>query len=357
MEKNDHKELVVQLEGLKPYQRRMVEEFLKTMSGVNNIDTQHISNGTMVCKSCGAHEFSKNGTTNGCKRYMCKKCRCTQFADGNTPLHYLQLKEKWPDFVYLMLDSQKPKSCTAMAKELDINYKTAFRWRHRLLSAFNKVAAIELLEETELDEVYFPLCVKGVLGAEKFDEYHGVDHPDNIESEFRIEEKFKEEENFQSVYLCVHNRQGDFDFAPVKVCKKGTASEKEIEKAVVDLNLDLTAKTVITDKEPGMKAFLKSKEDINHLTFKSSDIKSGIMEERNVHNNHINNVAMQLRKWLGSFVGVSTKYLLNYLKWYRFIKKFEIFKLEEFVKHSVMDRQARIRYLNTFGTYVQFVHG
>jgi transposase-like protein len=337
---------------LKPYQQKTVARFLDNFSMLNDLNLVSISSEGMICRKCGTNHFVKNGWSNGVQRYKCKACRSTQFHDANTPLYNLKLKDKWTDFVFIMLDNERSKNSISISEELDISFKTAFRWRHKFLSSLNNVNNIELSEETELDEIYLPFTVKGVLGKEKFDVYIAPNHSDNIESEFRIEEKMMEEESYQSIFMCIHNRKQDFDFIPIKHQKKGVVSEADLTRIMQEIKL--SGKTVITDSETSMKSFLNKIGDVNHLTFKSSDIKQGKLEEKIVHNNNINNTMMLLNKWLKDFFGVSTKYIWNYLKWFRFIRKFEIFKMKEMLRFTLSDKNSYPRFKSLFDDYVTF---
>jgi len=350
---NKQENISQKFQDLKPYQQKTVERFLDNFSMINGLNLVSISSEGMVCRNCGANNFVKNGTINEVQRYQCRDCKSTQFHDANTPLYNLKLKEKWTDFVFIMLDDQHSKTGESISKELDISPSTAFRWRHKFLSSLNSVDVLELQEETELDEVYFSFTVKGVIGKEKFDVYIAPDHPDNIESAFRIEEKKMEKESYQSIFMCIHNRNKDFDFIPIKNQKKGIVSEADLTRIMQDIKL--SDKTVITDSETSMKSFLNKIDNVNHLTFKSSDVKQGILEVKNVHNNNINNTMMLLRNWMKDFFGVSTKYLWNYLKWFRFIRKFEIFKMKEMLRFTLSDKNSYPRFKAIFEDYVAFV--
>ena len=346
--------IIDKYKDLKPYQQKILECLCDNFSAINEVDVGSIASVGMVCRKCGADNFIKNGTTKGVQRYQCKKCNTTQFHDANTPLYNMKLKSKWADFVYIMLDKEQPLSCIGISEELDIDIKTAYRWRHKLLSSLRKTNTLGISEEAELDEVYFRFSVKGVIGKEKFDYYVAPKHPDNVESQLRLDEKKMSAEKHQTIFMCIHNRTGDFDFIPIKIQKKGIVSEKDLKRIMVDI--DLSKKTVITDKEPSMKSYLNKISDTNHLTFKSSDIKKGILKEKNVHNNNINNTMMLLNKWLKNFQGVSTKYIWNYLKWFRFTNLFKLFKIEQMVAFSLSDKKSYSRHKNRFNLYEKFMY-
>lgn len=341
-------------ETLKPFQQKRVLKFLNEFLAINIIDTYSISNEGMICRKCGANFFVKNGIPTGKQRYKCKKCNSTQFGDANTPLYNLKLKDKWSDFVYIMLDEEQSFSNVGISKLLEISVKTAQRWRHKFLSSLNEINPLELDNEVEIDEVYLKFGVKGVIGKEKFEKYYFYGSADNEESALRKEEKKMIKENYQSIFLCLHNRMGDFDFSPIKIQKKGIVSKADLERTMAEL--DLSGKTVITDKESSMLSYMKTLDSVNHQTFRSSDIKKGILENKTIHNNNINNTMMLLRKWLKKFNGVSTKYMWNYLKWFRFLNLFKVFKTKEMIKYSLSDKKSYPRFQNIFKTYEEFIY-
>jgi transposase-like protein len=220
------------------------------------------------------------------------------------------------------------------------------------LIALSEVENLSIGQEVELDEVYFPFCVKGRIGKEKYDVWINECDPKNQESQLRKEEKIKESEHHQVIILCSHNRDNDFDFQPIKIQKKGIVSEADLKRICP---YELKDKTVITDSEPSIKAFVKSIDQANHQTFKSSDIKKGIIVETNVHNNNINNTMMRLKKWLENFNGVSTKYLNLYLKWFRFENLFSISVIRKMVKSSLTDKKTYPNFQSIFLNYAKFM--
>lgn len=343
---------------LKHYQKQVLERLIGQFEALNAIDIGALTpKSTMVCSKCNGGNFVKNGVFKGRQRYKCKDCKNTQFSDVNTALYNIKFKDKWVDFVYIMLDKDQPHSCQKISKLLEINVKTAHQWRHKFLTAISEIEPIGESQEIELDEIYMPFCVKGRIGKEKFDEWHGENDPRNVESALRKEEKIRQEEHFQTIYLCTHNRKADFNFNPIKVQKKGSVSAEDLER--VNPN-KLQGKTVITDSEPSMKAFVGKFEEVNYLTFKSSDIKNGILEEAGVHNNNINNTIMRLRKWLKNFSGISTKYEKQYLNWFRFQHLFTGFdfnglNINNAMSKALADKNTYVNFKNIFIGYCSFM--
>ena len=360
MKSIDQNEIITKFSNLKVYQQKKIVDFLNIFFSINIIDTGLITKEQMICENCGSSFFIKNGTYQRIvenklvQRYQCKNCKNTQFSDINTPLYNLKQRGKWADFVYIMIDNKSPTDLISIAELLDISESTALRWRHKLLSSLNQSKPLLIEDELEIDEVYFPFTVKGTLGKEKFDEYFGPSNNENIETELRKKEKLMEKEKYQVIFLCRHNRIGDFDFSPIKIQKKGIVSEADLKKVME--HLDMSNKTIITDKEPSLIAYFKNEKSVNHLTFRSSDIKKGILENANVHNNNINGMMSQLRNWFKNFHGVSTKYLENYLKWFRFSNIFKSHKFKKIVEYCLLDNESYPRFKNLFKTYEEFVY-
>ncbi|MCK5678050.1 MAG: IS1595 family transposase [Flavobacteriaceae bacterium] len=339
---------------LKLYQQNMLDKFLNTFVKNNNINTSEISISNMECRKCSKTYFVKNGKFNGIQRYKCKNCNATQSSDVNTPLYKLKLKAKWIDFVYIMLDETEKHTCRNIADKLEINIKTAHQWRHKFIASLKDVNPIELENEVEMDEVQLSFTVKGILGKEKFERFNWNDKTENIPTELRLAELSKIEKKETAFFMCIHNRNSDFDFVPIKIQQRGTVKSTDIEN--VFEKTGIADKTIITDQGKPMAKYLKKRVDINHLTFNSKDCKKGNLPDKNIHNNHINSVMSHFKDWKKQFHGFSTKYVLNYLKWFRFIKLFKNFVIREIAELSLSNKEASNEYQNTFSTYQKFMY-
>jgi len=204
-----------------------------------------------------------------------------------------------------------------------------------------------------MDEVQLPFTVKGILGKEKFETYSWKDRTKNIPTALRLEELRKIEKKETAFFMCIHNRNGDFYFFPIKIQQRGTVQSTDIED--VFKKTGIVNKTIITDQGKPMAKYLKTREDINHLTFNSKECKRGNLPDRNIHNNHINNVMSHFKDWGKQFYGFSTKYVLNYLKWFRFIKLFKNFVIRKIAELSLSNKKASNEYQNTFSSYQEFM--
>lgn len=340
------------MSNLKPHQQSMITQLYEKLVSYNNIDVETIIENN-VCRKCSHDKLVKNGQSKGIKRFKCKKCGSTQSNTANTPLYGLKLKDKWVDYVQLMLSETTPLTLQQISDKLDINIKTAHSWRHRFLSSLNEVKPLEMDNEIEMDDVFLKFRVKGRIGKEKFVTYDYNDQSKNIPNQIRIDEVNKEDHN--SIWMCIHNRMGDFDFIPLKVQEKGHVDHEVILEQMKNLNL--TNLTVITDGNRSLGKFLSKRNIGKHLKFKSSDTKKGIVDKKGVHNNNINNIMSLLKNWMKVFKGYSTKYEWNYLKWFRFHRMFQQRKLdtENMVKLSVDDKCSSTRYGDIIKYYGDFI--
>jgi hypothetical protein len=164
------------------------------------------------------------------------------------------------------------------------------------------------------------------------------------------------------VFLCVHNRNKDFDFWPVKIQQKGQISTESL-KPIID-NLPIRPDTiVITDMGRGaMGYFNHHRPDIKHEVFNSSEkVKNSkkkikVKSVSGIHNNNINTTMSMYGKWNKSFKGYSTKYVWNYLKWFRFHRKYiENKNLELMVDYAVRDTRSYNRYVLIPKYYEKFL--
>ena len=330
---------VIDIEGLKSYQQEELMLLVKQFLANNNINFLQKSKEDLKCPSCGSVHYVKNGLYLKKQRYKCKDCRYSFSAVSDTSVHYIHKTDIWTDFIHLMLSYSTPLTLNELSQKLHLSTKTVHVWKHKFLAGINEISEIELNNCVEMDEIYVPFCVKGKKGKEKT-------------LELKETEKVLMNDKYNSIFMCFHNRNNDFDFFPLKVQKKGNVSAETI-KSVVD-KLEISKGTVIiTDSGKSANKYLKTRTDLIHNSFVSNDYST---QNEVVHNNHINGVMSMFKKWSKRFNGFSTKYVWNYLKWFRFHRKFVETKLDIMVSHSVSDIKGNIRYnlINKF--YEQFIY-
>lgn len=110
-----------------------------TLALVRCTEIEHaLSRRALSCPRCRSTNLQKwgryrravgNRTT---QRYRCKDCGRTFNEPTATPLAHLKYQEKWAEIGWCLLEGL---SVRRSAEELEVHPSTAFRWRHRFLSA------------------------------------------------------------------------------------------------------------------------------------------------------------------------------------------------------------------------------
>jgi transposase-like protein len=110
------------------------------------------------CPHCASHSLQRWGHVSGLPRYRCKDCRRSFNALTGTPLARLRKKEQWAAHAQALMTGE---SVAKAAKRCDVAVSTAFRWRHRFLSAPAGDKPMQLNGIVEADETYIRESFKG----------------------------------------------------------------------------------------------------------------------------------------------------------------------------------------------------
>ena len=281
-----------------------LEEFLVSNSQVEQIyeDVKEFrfSKGK-VCPHCSSELISKNGKYNGKQRYICKDCRRT-FTDFTNSAVYRSKKslDKWLKYAKCMIMGL---SIRKSAKIVGINIATSFFWRHKILdciSAFLGTGHVDGL--IEADEVFFAESFKGTKTI-------------NMPRESHKRGKSIKKRGISKEQICIAtalDRQGNLIIEPL--CK-GRMTYKELKnlyKGHIGENSILC-----TDSH---KSYIRFATDFN-LDHKR--IKTGKHKEDIYHIQHINNLHSNLKRWMRRFNGVASKYISNYMHWFKWLRIFE----------------------------------
>lgn len=110
------------------------------------------------CPHCGGRRLQRWGSSSGLPRYRCSGCRRSFNALTGTPLARLRKKERWAGQMQALIIGE---SLIKAAKRCDVAYTTAFRWRHRFLSASALDKPSRLTGIVEADETFILESFKG----------------------------------------------------------------------------------------------------------------------------------------------------------------------------------------------------
>ena len=110
------------------------------------------------CPHCECRQVVRWGQASGIPRYRCRDCHRTFNALTKTPLAHLRMKDKWVTQTEAMIDGV---STAKAAKRCGVDYKTAFRWRHRFLASLAGDKPRTLSGIVEGDETFILESFKG----------------------------------------------------------------------------------------------------------------------------------------------------------------------------------------------------
>jgi len=244
-----------------------------------------------ACPHCHSHELNRWGMTKqGIQRYKCKDCSKTFNALSGTPLYRMKQSEKWIKYTELMWQGV---SLREAARQLNINLRTSFRWRHTFLKNPAKYGVSELNGVIEADETFLPNNSKG---------RRRLNRPARKRGGGRIQ---------QVPILIALDRNGEISH---QVLERNTRAQ--IQSALTPM---LTPGSVLcTD---GNQSYRGIAEDlsIDHKRLIGLDNQRVI--DGVYHIQTLNNYMMRWKGWLKRFHGVGSCYLESYLSWFRFMEQ------------------------------------
>jgi transposase-like protein len=236
------------------------------------------------CGHCGSTKFIKNGRKCDLQRYKCKTCNKNFNILTGSPLAKLRKKGRWLDFCECL---KKGYSVRKSAELVKVDKNTSFKWRHRFLTNSNKLNATELNGISEIQETSFKFSEKGArpkLYPEKAGEdvYVITSQNRNMYVNNALVEKLTPDNIF------VFNKElykNDSLLLFNKMTLKNKFSKLQVEKS----------RMVVNEK-------ICSKNNLIHI------------QNANAYN-------FDLHDWMIKFRGVATKYLHNYLSWFRELRE------------------------------------
>ncbi len=260
----------------------------------------------LFCPHCNHIHVQRWGKRNGLQRYRCKMCRMTFNSLTGTPLARLRKKEQWIKYSMCL---KQGLSIRKSAKKCDVHRNTAFKWRHRFLHNANHIKAKSLNGIVEADETYFLKSEKGNKNLTRKARKRGG---------------------------TAYQRGGSKDHVCVFVSRdRNGYTIDSVFESFNALNLDKVFKNVLSkdalfcsDCKPVYKSFTKGS-NIRHGSInllKGEKIKKDIV--------HIQNVSLyhsRVKDWMIRFNGVATKYLHNYLSWFRELDEYNMETLPELI--------------------------
>lgn len=284
---------------------------------------ERLNNKQGECPHCGKNRYRRHGNDKGSQRYKCNHCGRTFTEHTGTWMAGLHKKELVRDYIRLM---EQGLSLDKIKDRLGINKKTAFDWRHKILSGLEDTDRDCFEGITESDDTFFRFSEKGARNLDRKPRRRGETAKRGVGQD-------------QVAVIVTTNRDNQTDLSVV--CR-GRIKKADIERAIGNR---ITKKTILcSDSHRSYKGFAIDK-DIEHHPLRA-DMKQRV-KDRIYHIQHVNAIDSRLKRWIrGQFGGVSTKYLQKYLNWFRTkerLKDSTAF-LENFINQSLQSIEAIKKY-------------
>jgi transposase-like protein len=285
------------------------------------------------CPRCDGKHYYKYGMDKGSQRFKCKDCNRTFTEYTGTWLEGLHKKSLVVRYLELMIEG---KSLDKISSATGINKKTAFDRRHKILSSLGQDRGDEMGGIVESDETFFEESEKGNRSLERPGRKRGSYASSGKENKGGIS-------NDRAAVIATTDRGGGMSLC---VATMGRIGKEDISCSIMG---KLPANTVLcTDGHVSYRGFAIDNR-LNHIILRADlnqHVKHGVYHIQNV-----NSVHHRLKKWIdNTFWGVSTKYLQNYLGWFRLKEKLKgsATFTKDFFARTMQDTDTlkRYRYIN-----------
>ena len=224
------------------------------------------------CPICGENRYIKYGMYKQIQRYKCKECGKTFSKTTNSLWSYSKKDlNKWIEFIELMM---KRKSLRFCAHKLNINLATAFYWRHKILQGLK----IDSILKRLTGDIHINKTI--------------------------LKENFKGSRN-----VVIKERRRNIWI----IAAKGD----EDSMLVMPIFKDCWNWNVFEDKiysKIEKKSYIVAYKD-RYIQIKAKKHNKKLVKEVK-EDDRIKYIVANLRKWIGKFKGVATKYLEGYLSFF-----------------------------------------
>lgn len=294
----------------------LVPELVVTKANDRKLVSHSKNSHGVCCPFCKSEKIRPYGLYRGRQRFYCRSCSRTFNELTNSPLAGTHLDDKWRGFVDCMVDGLSVRKTAA---KLGISDSTSFRWRHKLLKKYEKLASTVLDGIVETDETFFLFSEKGDKSVAK--------RRSPRKRGGKATKRGISDEQVPVIVGC--DRDGN---VVLGVAGQGRISMADIEDVLNQyIGSDIT---LVSDAHRSFKCYAKAY-DLNYVGINISEGRRVLKKKYHIQN--VNNFHARLKQWMQRFNGVSTKYLQNYMNWFALLEetKNNPKQEEEFTRRSV----------------------
>ena len=286
MKASNLKKIIKEIPSLNSKEFRLIEEEMLRKKETKRISTiLETPFHKISCPNCDSKEINRWGKRSDMQRYRCKECKRTFNSLTNTPLARLRRKGHWMDYSHCLKEGLTVRQA---AIECGVHRNTSFRWRHRFIENSKKIKAKSLAGIIEYSEDYFRESFKG---QKKLD-------PKILNSDRRT----------VGVLFNIDRSNNIYDYTDTE--SKQSDINSSIKDIFMEKSLILKSSNILYSNVENLYEFstlissekkdFKSQSFVNIITYKN-----------------------KFRLWINDhFKGVATKYLENYVSWFRGLEEF-----------------------------------
>ena len=297
--------LLEQIKNLPPKELQLIADSIMAKLSHNSFDKAADSSSVSICRKCGSDKgISKYGKDKkGNQRYRCKFCGAL-FTDTSFSVisHTRCDVAQWKKYVECLLHGYSLEKCGDIC---GISTRTAFLWRHKILSALQQDQQNRVLSGIiELDETFFGISYKGNHKKSKHFVMPREPYKRGTDSNAQT--------GSRACVMCALERNGQMY---AEVWGKGQPTVKMFSQAFAARIMEDSI--VLSDKSLGARHYFEKFDNLQHIALAAvanPTKKAGPPEIKGAfHIQNINNMHTRLRKFLKAYNGVSTKYLNHYV--------------------------------------------
>lgn len=299
---------------------------------LGEVVTEINNNQKVLCPHCHTDDIYGHGRYKGRRRYKCKQCNKTFNDYTGTAISGIKKVEKFQEYIVLTLESLSIRKAAA---ELEINMRTIFDWRHKLLSSLATMNGNAFSGIVECDDKQFNINEKGSRKLER----KSYKRPSDRKTKRGIS-------NDKVSVMVATDRKGS---PMMQIAKMGRIDIASIEKTLG--NFIKSNNILCSDSHPSIISWANGKE-LEHHTFVAS---RQHVKSKCYHVQHVNSLDNLYERWIKPFYGVATKYLSQYLNWFVFLQKIKnsINPVREFAKTIMSNNMAIRDYHNIENEYLK----
>ncbi len=275
---------------------RMLQSGVKDRATVLEVRKNIQQKSPINCPHCKSETIVGYGRYRDRKRYKCKSCGKTFNDLSGTSISKIHKKSEWKDYISCMADGL---SLRASAARTGVSLKTSFLWRHKILGSFQGIGCTKLEGIVESDETFFLFSEKGDKAIE------------GREPRKRGGKASKAGISDDHVAVIVASDRNKHSI--IEVAGRSRITAEKIDDAIGKWTLG-SAVALCSDSHRSYEKFAKMC-GLRHIAINAS--KGQYVKDKVYHIQNVNSAHSLLKKWIMRFNGVATKYLQNYMNWFR----------------------------------------